>query len=54
MRVSKKLKNPSDYYKIENCEYKILLTQKDFYDWILGGSGYDIDGAYKSVENYLD
>jgi len=48
------LKNPPEYYKMQNCDYKLLLNERDLYRFFLGYSGYDINGSYESIEKSLD
>ena len=50
----KLLKNPPEHLKMENCNYRILLAEMDVFKFILGYSGYDYEGSYESLKEYLN
>ncbi|WP_190811434.1 hypothetical protein [Flagellimonas sp. S3867] len=48
------LENPIDEYKIESCHYRMLLTQRDLYKYLLGDTGYEFEEYYNRIGNYRD
>ncbi|WP_299898759.1 hypothetical protein [uncultured Aquimarina sp.] len=48
------LKNPPDDYKMENFQYRVLLSQRDLYRYLLGDRGYEFDEYYDHFLQNLD
>ncbi len=48
------LENPPENLKIGNSQYKMLLLEKDMYQWLLGDDGIDFDSYYNHLDKCLD
>ncbi|KZS41390.1 hypothetical protein AWE51_22055 [Aquimarina aggregata] len=50
----KKLDDPPFNFKLESCEFRILLAQKDMFHAILEHKGYNLIDAYDHLDSFLN
>ena len=48
------LKTPPEAYKMENCHYRMLLSQQRLLSYILDVNSYEINEAYDAFADHLD